>query len=504
MKKCLALLFLMIAVLFLYACTPEEPTTVPGTTQQPGTTAPTTAAPTAGPTTAPTLPPVTQPPVTTPPTVHTHEFGPWIVIQKQTCQKPEISTHICACHATEEIVTKDVGDHTYGIDGQCATCERRISMGLAYQLSEDGASYILISRHECVDDVIIIPETYDGLPVSGIGYAAFALGEMSSVEIPDTVTSIADNAFQDCYRLEQIRLPEGLVSIGDWAFSGTALETVHLPGSVRSIGREAFQNCERFTGFTVAEENTSFRSEDGVLLNKAGTALLVYPAGKQDGSYVLPETVTVIGDYAFLGCHYVKQVQLPEGLVSIGTAAFAGSGISSVTIPASVETIGFGAFGIDREAGLPGDGCCGSLAEILVNENNAVYKSIDGVLLTKDGTTLLVYPAGKEGSSYTTPAGVTTIGESAFVGCGKLRDIVLSEGVTSIGRYAFSAGFYKSNQLESITIAATVMEIGDYALAYCENLTDIYYAADSWQWLVVTKGQEWDTGTGNYIMHYTE
>ncbi len=510
MKKLFALLLCLAVVLCLYACVPEDSSSAPSTTQKPadtGTTSTSTTAPVipTGPTTQPTAPTTqpTQPPEPTQPPQHIHSYGPWIVIQRQTCVKPEISTHICACNATEQIVTKEPGSHTYDEAGVCMVCSRKTSTGLAYQLAEDGRSYILISRHECQDEQIIIPETYQGLPVSAIGYAAFALGQMTSVEIPGSVQIIGDNAFQDCYRLREVVIASGVRQIGDWAFSGTAIRTVRLPKTLKTIGREAFHNCENLIAINAAEDGTSFNSVDGVLFTKDNSSLLIYPSAKPESSYKVPASVQIISDYAFLGCYNLTKVELPAGLVAIGASAFAGTDITSITIPKSVTFIGVGAFGTDR-AGLAGDGDCDQLKEILVDKENAAYKSVDGVLLSRDGRQLLVYPAGKKGSSYTVPKGVTTIGDSAFVGCMQLTELVIPEGVTTVGNGAFSAGYYKSSALESIHIPESVTQIGDSALAFCENLLEIFYAGNQQRWESIPKGTDWDLHIGDYMIYFAK
>ncbi len=516
MKKLTVLLMVLTALLCLYACTPEDtqgttpppPQTSHTTVPPKPTTKPTKPQPTTQPTTRPTIPtePTTQPtepsaPTQPPTEPHVHSFGPWIMIQRASCTKPEISTHICTCGHTEEKITGQLIDHSYSQEGACIVCGRKVSAGLAYQLNPDGKSYTLISRYECQDVDVIIPEIYQGLPVTAIGYAAFSTSDISSVEMPDSITSIADDAFRDCYRLSSLKLSKQLRTVGSFAFSGTALTEIYLPEHVISIGREALQNCESLRSITVDPYNVAFDDRDGVLFDRDLTKLLVYPPAKDADSYLVPDGVTGIGDYAFLGCYRLKQIQLPQSLVSIGRAAFGGSGIREISIPASVVTIGTGAFGDDRETGLPGYGGCDYLENILVQEGNLYYKSVDGVLMSKDGTRLLVYPAGKISSSYVLPSGVTHVGSYAFMGCTNLRELILCQGLTHIGNNAFGAGFYKSNGLLSISIPDSVEYIGDYALAFCDQLMAIHYEGTLAQWLLILKGQDWNLQTGEYILY---
>jgi hypothetical protein len=120
-------------------------------------------------------------------------------------------------------------------------------------------------------------------------------------------------------------------------------------------------------------------------------------------------------------------VTIPPGVTSIGAWAFYRcKALTSITIPASVTSIGDRAF-TD----------CRGLTSIIVDEANGTYRSIDGVLFTKDTITLVAYPAGKIDTNYTIPSGVTGIGERAFSCCVGLTNITIPPGVTSIGDRAF-------------------------------------------------------------------
>ena len=144
-------------------------------------------------------------------------------------------------------------------------------------------------------------------------------------------------------------------------------------------------------------------------------------------------TVTAIGEKAFNNCR----------------------NLTSITIPHSVVEIDCTFYGCDK------------LEEINVDENNTKYLSIDGVLYTKDKTTLLRHPAGKD-NSYAIPNSVTNIGDNAFYSCSKLESITIPNSVTSIGDYAFG-----SCAFESIIIPNSVTYIGSNAFHYCANLTAI-------------------------------
>ena len=145
----------------------------------------------------------------------------------------------------------------------------------------------------------------------------------------------------------------------------------------------------------------------------------------------------------------IKTAKIGDGVTSIGDRAFGGcSSLTSITIPDSVTSI--------RGSAFRG---CRSLTNINVDKANKSYKSIDSVLFTKDGKTLIVYPAGNAGTMYTIPSGVTSIGDYAFWDCRSLTSTEIPNSVTSIGDFAFTG----CTNLTSIEIPSSVTSIGDSA-----------------------------------------
>ena len=196
--------------------------------------------------------------------------------------------------------------------------------------------------------------------------------------------------------------------------------------------------------------------------------------------------VTSIGSNAFYYCTSLTNVTIPSSVTSIGEFAFAGTGLTGVTIGNSVTNIGTGAFAY-----------CSGLTAITVNTNNPAYGSLDGVLLDESQTTLIAYPNGKAGS-YTIPNSVTSIGNLAFAGCGSLSSVTIPNSVTSIGDGAFfmcnsmvnviipnsvtSIGewtFYGCNRLSSVTIGNSVTNIGNHAFSWCISLAEIYFQGNA-------------------------
>jgi hypothetical protein len=298
-----------------------------------------------------------------------------------------------------------------------APAPQTIPAGLEWKAEGSG---VTITAYTGNASAVNIPERINGLPVTAIGYEAFygCDSSLSSVVIPSSVTSIGDWAFRGCSGLASVTIPSSVTSIGDSAFSWcSGLTSVTIPSSVTSIGDWAFLGCSGLTSVTI------------------------------------PSSVTSIGGWAFSGCSGLTSVTIPSSVTSIGYYAFSGcSGLTSVTIPSSVTTIGGGAFSF-----------CSGLAGITVDPRNNAYASINGILFDKSGKTLVQYPAGKTGSTYTIPASVTTIGDSAFLGCSGLASVTIPSSVTSIGDRAFLG----CSGLTSVTIPSSVTSIGDRAFAYC-------------------------------------
>ena len=165
---------------------------------------------------------------------------------------------------------------------------------------------------------VIIPAEYNGLPVTTIGESAFAYSrhndDILSVTIPDSVTTIERNAFYNRGEMTTINISSNskLTTIGNNAFSGNhSLTGIYIPATVTSIGDSAFNN-DGAINFTVAEENTVYRSENGHLIERVTNTLI---RGGQNGT-------------------------VPDGILTIAQAAFRRSVMTEIVIPASVTTIG--------------------------------------------------------------------------------------------------------------------------------------------------------------------
>ena len=144
-----------------------------------------------------------------------------------------------------------------------------------------------------------------------------------SYNVPDTVTKIADTAFQDCYYLTEI----------------------HLPASLTEIGENVFVRTSSLTSITVDESNNNYASVDGVLFNKDKTILIQYPNAKAGTSYEIPNTVNTISELAFFGSDNLESLTIPGSVTTIGANAFRfAMYLTSIEIPESITAIPEGAF----------------------------------------------------------------------------------------------------------------------------------------------------------------
>lgn len=213
--------------------------------------------------------------------------------------------------------------------------------------------------------------------------------------IPDTVETIELDSFFGCANLKSVTMGENVQTIR-YAFKFcNNLETINISAGVNNIvGR--FTECTALKNINVSEDNNTYCSENGILFSKDKTSLMLYPAGKNEKTYDIPESVSTIESCAFQKCVYLESIIISDNVTNIGVYAFDNcESLKDVHIPARVSEIGKNAFGD-----------CHKLMSITVDEENALYCAVDGVLFSKNMDELLVYPESKKDTIYAVPDGV--------------------------------------------------------------------------------------------------
>lgn len=198
-------------------------------------------------------------------------------------------------------------------------------------------------------------EVLDG--VKSIGNLTFySCLHLTDVNISNSVISIGRDAFSACDKLVNVNIPNGLTDIGIRAFERCpSLKNIIIPSSVTSIGNFAFNGCYSLKSIEVAEDNSNYSSEDGVLFNKNKSNLICCPGGKA-GEYTIPDFVTSMSSGAFSSCSSITKVVIPNTITSIPYGAFTQCyALTDVVIPNSVTSIEDRAFAY-----------CSSLANITI------------------------------------------------------------------------------------------------------------------------------------------
>ena len=221
---------------------------------------------------------------------------------------------------------------------------------LKYEVANGNEAKVSRLQSAKISGDVKIPEnvTFAGekYSVTTIGKKAFFYCDtLTSVSIPNSVTTIGTEAFGNCRGLTSITIPNSVKTIEASAFWGCeGLTNVFLPNSVETIEASAFGSCENLKSIDVAKDNSHYSSENGVLFDISKKTLIQYPCGIK-GKYVIPNSVTTIGEGAFMYCG-ITDVTIPNNVKTIGAGAFgACKGLTNVTIPSSVTMIEYRAFG---------------------------------------------------------------------------------------------------------------------------------------------------------------
>ena len=350
---------------------------------------------------------------------------------------------------------------------------------------------------------ITVPAT-----VRTIGDRAFADAQQlkalvfeDTADHPSQLTAIGAEAAANTPALTEVAVPSKAASLGEGAFADSGITRLSLPDSLTSIPARLVKNSSLLTEAVVGNAVTEIgeaafsaaHSLKGLSVRQAdGSTAPGFPSslvtiGQEAfnatglGSVDLPASVRTIGDAAFNAIERLSHVGLNEGLVSIGSSAFRTTGITEIVIPDSVTTVGSSAFsecsaltsahiGRGVEAGQLSDAFTSSrqLSGFTVAPDNASYEAVDGVLYSKDHTSLVVYPAGKgSGTTYTVLDETTRIESGAF-NSAPLKGVVLPSSLRSIGDWAFSGSY-----LESLVLPKAFETFGECAFSGMPSLARV-------------------------------
>lgn len=316
--------------------------------------------------------------------------------------------------------------YTYRIS---SSCNLYVPAGCvdAYAAADIWCNFKSISV-ACIKDGItyIVDDATHTASLAGVaGVAGDTLVIPSSFEdggVTYTVTSIASYGLSST-TYSAFSIPATIEEIGDYAFSSNSnLVSIDLPSSISTIAAGTFYDCESLTTVNI------------------------------------PTSVTSIGSRAFANCDVLATIEIPSSVVSLGSYAFYYcTSMETIDIPASVAEIGSDAFAY-----------CEILKYINIDAENKVYASMDGIVYSKDLSTLYTCPVGKTGE-LVIPDNVITIGEAAFERCDSLTAITLSNNLKVIENTAFSTCL----SLTSIDFPASLTSIGDEAFFVCNLLTSV-------------------------------
>ena len=264
---------------------------------------------------------------------------------------------------------------------------------------------------------LVVPSVIDGKTITMLEVDGFKdCTALEKITVPETVTVIEDYCFYNCTALKEINLPKNLDNIGFQAFCGCkSLESLSIPASVSEIEAFAFEGCASLTGVKVDRDNPNYKDENGILFDKNGETLYLYPSALQGEQYAVPDGCKTVYDNAFIGNPYLKNVDI-SGISELGEDAFYYcTSLETMTVPEGITELNGSVFGK-----------CAALQSVSL------------------------------------PSTLETIGDSCFLGCYALDHIEIPKSVTAIQSYAF----FNCPALRSITLTESVTDVGKFALGF--------------------------------------
>ena len=372
--------------------------------------------------------------------------------------------------------------------------------GIYYNFSEDGAT-VTFGDEFYVGDVLIPQTVADSL---GTSYDVIAIGQkafyncsgVTSIVIPECVTSIQSLAFCGCSSLTEVSIPSGVTSIGTYAFSNcSGLTSVTIPNSVKELGANVFTNCSNLATLNIDTEEvgtfSGLKSLQTLILgsNVKSIADNAFKGCTGLTTVTIPSAVTSIGESTFEGCTGLTEVNFSSNITTIGKSAFKGcTGLTELIIPSSVTSIGTYAFsncsGLTsvkipnsvKELGASAFYLCSNLAALDI-DTDEVGNAFSGLkplqTLTLGSNVKSIADKAFSGctslTTVTIPEAVTSISESTFEGCIGLTEVNFSSNTTTIGKKAF----YGCTGLTSLPFPKSLTSIQDFAFYGCTGLTEV-------------------------------
>ena len=276
----------------------------------------------------------------------------------------------------------------------------------------------------------------------------------------DTVNKkICERAFYYCGSLTEVDFGNAVTSIGDYAFTVCSkIKSLEFPDSLTSIGQFAFSPYTDGTGGTYKESNLE-SVKFGTGLKTIGN--YAFYDDRKISKLEFTDKLTSIGSYAFYNCGNLQSIAIPDNVTKIDNNTFENcSSLKSVSIGKSCTTISATAFNNAT-----------ALEKITVSADNEKYSSVDGALLNKEKTSIILYPKSKSGE-FVIPDTVTSIADRAFSSCSNLTKITIGANVESVGDYAFN----ECNVLTEVVFKDSTIKkkvIGDYAFYNCQALSNV-------------------------------
>ena len=357
---------------------------------------------------------------------------------------------------------------------------RALSAGGFEYTVASGVATVTGCTNTCPAD-LVIPATLGGYPVTSIGDRAFVTSRLTSVTIPNGVTTIGAYAFghygwnsSDNLLLTSVTIPDSVTTIGNYAFTCNKINTVTIGNSVRSIGDFAFEQ-NSIANVAIPASVTSIGTY--AFMHNVLTTVIIpnsitsISEGAFDSNQItnvtIPTSVTSIGASAFYS-NLLATVTIPTSVTSIGDSAFARNLLATLTIPNSVTSIGASAFGNNKLTSM-------TIPNSITSISNGMF--ISNLLATVTIPTSVTSIAGSAFSNnlLTTveiPDSVTRIGDRAFT-ANKLTTVMIPNWVTTI-----EYGAFMGNLLTTVMVGGSVTSIGTYAFRN-NRLTSVIFLGNA-------------------------